>query len=301
MTAPIAPAVPTLREARRRLAIDMLGIMVSASAFGFVFGLSAAEHGHYSLVEAIAMSTILFAGAAQFAGVSLVASGTPWPAIVLLTGLLNIRHLLYSAALAPWFQSVPRVKRLVAAHLLTDEAFALSLAHFRRLGRMDLGGYFIAAIVSTFIPWNLATIAGFLGGQLIESPERYGIDVVFPAAMAGLAVGLVTGRREIVAAGAGIAIGIAVALAWDPRVAVVVGGLVGPLVGLAVPGREGRASEPHLVPANSVPLGQATALADVTAEELGGGVAPERRLIPPPVPFGDLPDVSDAEHEERSS
>ena len=82
----------------------MLGIIVSAGAFGFVFGLSAAERGHYSLVEAIAMSTILFAGAAQFAGVSLVASGTPWPAIVLLTGLLNIRHLLYSAALAPWFR-----------------------------------------------------------------------------------------------------------------------------------------------------------------------------------------------------
>ncbi len=296
-----APAVPTLREARRRLAVDMLGIMVSAGAFGFVFGLSAAERGHYSLVEAIAMSTILFAGAAQFAGVSLVASGTPWPAIVLLTGLLNIRHLLYSAALAPWFQSVPRVRRLVAAHLLTDEAFALSLAHFRRLGRMDLGGYFIAAIVSTFIPWNLATIAGFLGGQLIESPERYGIDVVFPAAMAGLAVGLVTGRREIVAAGAGIAIGIAVALAWDPRVAVVVGGLVGPLVGLALPSPAGRATEPHLVPANTVPLGQATALAEVTAEELREGSPAELRIIPPPVPFGELPDVSGNEPEDRSS
>lgn len=265
MTGPVVPAVPTLREARRRLAIDMLGIMVSASAFGFVFGLSAAEHGHYSLVEAIAMSTILFAGAAQFAGVSLVASGTPWPAIVLLTGLLNIRHLLYSAALAPWFQSVPRVQRLVAAHLLTDEAFALSLAHFRRLGRVDLGGYFIAAIVSTFIPWNLATIAGFLGGQLIESPERYGIDVVFPAAMAGLAVGLVTGRREIAAAGAGVTIGIAVALAWDPRVAVVVGGLVGPLIGLAMPGPR----EPE-------------------------GIAP-------PAPFGELPGVSDTRAEEPPS
>ena len=46
----------------------------------------------------------MFAGAAQFAGVSLVAAGTPWPAIVLLTGLLNVRHLLYSAALAPWFR-----------------------------------------------------------------------------------------------------------------------------------------------------------------------------------------------------
>jgi predicted branched-subunit amino acid permease len=302
MTAPAVPtpAFPTLREARRRLAVDMLGIMVSATAFGFVFGLSAAERGHYSLVEAIAMSTILFAGAAQFAGISLVATGTPWPAIVLLTGLLNIRHLLYSAALAPWFQSVPRVQRVVAAHLMTDEAFALSLAHFRRLGRMDLGGYWMAAIVSTFIPWNLATIAGFLGGQLIESPERFGIDVVFPAAMAGLAVGLVTGRREIVAAGAGIAIGIAVALAWDPRVAVVVGGLVGPLVGLALPRPGGRATEPHLIPANPVPLGQATALADVTAEGLDEGPQPGLRLIPPPVPFGELPDVSGGEPDDRS-
>jgi predicted branched-subunit amino acid permease len=269
-----APAVLTLPEARRRLVVDMLGIIVSAAAFGFVFGLSAAQRGHYSLVEAIAMSTLVFAGAAQFAGVSLVASGTPWPAIVLLTGLLNIRHLLYSAALAPWFQSVPRIKRVAAAHLLTDEAFALSLAHFRRLGRSDLGGYWLAAIVSTFIPWNVATIAGFLGGQLIDSPEKYGIDVVFPAAMAGLAVGLVTGRREVVAIAAGVAISLVVAIAWDPRIAVVVGGLVGPLAGLALPSRGG-AGDAHLIPANPVPLGQGATLAEVTEEELNKGLPEE--------------------------
>lgn len=295
-----ASAVPTLREARRRLAVDMLAIIVSASAFGFVFGLSAAEHGHYSLIEAIAMSTLLFAGAAQFAGVSLVASGTPWPAIVLLTGLLNIRHLLYSAALAPWFQSAPRTKRVIAAHVLTDEAFALSLAHFRRLGRMDLGGYWMAAIVSTFIPWNLATIAGYLGGQLIESPEKFGIDVVFPAAMAGLAVGLVTGRREVVAIAAGVAISLLVALAWDPRVAVVVGGLVGPLAGLALPSREGKPAERRLIPANPVPLGQGMALGAVTRDELAEDPSEELALISPPVPFGDLPDVSSGEPEERT-
>ncbi len=265
-----APAVPTLREARRRLAVDMLGIMVSAGAFGFVFGLSAARLGHYSLVEAIAMSTLLFAGAAQFAGIGLVASGTPWPAIVLLTGLLNIRHLLYSAALAPWFKNVPFVQRAIAAHLLTDEAFALSLIHFRRLGRLDLGGYWLAAIGSTFIPWNLATIAGFLGGQQIESPERFGIDVVFPAAMAGLAVGLVTGRREIVALTAGVAISLVVALAWDPRIAVVVGGLLGPLAGLALPAATRVAPGPHFIPANPAPLGHLAALSEVTEEELGG-------------------------------
>ena len=43
--------------------------------------------------------------------VRLVAAGMPWPAIVLLTGLLNVRHLLYSAAIAPWFVAVPRIKR----------------------------------------------------------------------------------------------------------------------------------------------------------------------------------------------
>ncbi len=294
------PAGPTLREARRRLALDMLGIIVSASAFGFVFGLSAAQHGHYSLLEAIAMSTIVFAGAAQFAGISLVAAGTPWPAIVLLTGLLNVRHLLYSAALAPWFVKVPRAEKVVAAHVLTDEAFALSLAHFRRLGRIDLGGYWMAAIISTFIPWNLATIAGFLGGQLIESPERYGIDVVFPAAMAGLAVGLVTGRREIVAVAAGVGISLLVALAWDPRIAVVAGGLLGPVAGLALPGRARSADDAHLIPANPVPLGEGTELAEVTEEELAGGPTPERVLIPPPVPFGELPDVADQSPQDGS-
>ena len=186
---------------------------------------------------------------------------------MLLTGLLNVRHLLYSAAIAPWFVSVPRIKRAIAAHLLTDEAFALALAHFRRLGRMDLTGYWIAGFVSTFIPWNIATIAGYSRRRLIDSPERYGIDVVFPAAMAGLAVGLVAGRREVVAVAAGVAISLVVALAWDPRIAVVVGGLLGPLAGLAMPGTSEPEREPGYVPA--------------------------------PVPFGDLAGVSGTERDEH--
>jgi predicted branched-subunit amino acid permease len=120
------------------------------------------------------------------------------------------------------------------AHLLTDEAFALSLSHFRRLGRLDVAGYWIAAVGATFIPWNVATIVGFVGGQLIDDPARYGIDVVFPAAMGGLAVGLVSGRREILAVAVAIILSIGVAVAIDPRVAVVVGGLLAPVAGLAL-------------------------------------------------------------------
>ena len=55
-------------------------------------------------------------------------------------------------------------------------------------------------MAATFIPWNLATLAGVtLGGQITD-PSRLGLDVIFPAAMAGLCVGLITGRRELVAA-----------------------------------------------------------------------------------------------------
>lgn len=185
MSQSTVPPAEALAASRRRVLVDAAGIAASALGFGFVYGLSAREAG-FSPIEAVAMSVIVFGGAAQFAAVGYVASGLAWPGIVLLTGLLNARHLLYSAALAPWLTRVPIVRRAVMAHLLTDEAFALSIGHFRRLGVTDEWGYWIGAIVSTFIPWNLATLAGVLLGGQIPDPARFGIDIIFPSAMIGL-------------------------------------------------------------------------------------------------------------------
>ena len=228
------PSADPVVASRRRLITDALGIGASAAGFGFVYGLSARQAG-FSPIEAMAMSTIVFAGAAQFAAVGYIVSGLAWPGVVLLTALLNARHLLYSAALAPWLRDVPFVRRAVMAHLLTDEAFALSIGHYRRIGRGDERGYWIGAIGSTFIPWNLATLAGVWLGGGIPEPGRFGIDIIFPAAMVGLAVGLITGRRELVAAIAGAGVGVVVALVSSPSIGIVVGGLVGPAVGLLVP------------------------------------------------------------------
>jgi predicted branched-subunit amino acid permease len=242
----------TIRVARRQLVLDGLGIIVSAAGFGFVYGLTARTAGQFSPVEAMAMSLIAFGGAAQFAAIGYVASGLAWPAIALLTFLLNARHVLYSAALAPWFRGRSVAERAVAAHLLTDESFALAVAHFRRLGRFDAIGYWYPAIVTTLIPWNLATLAGVTLGDAIVEPSRFGIDVIFPAAMAGLAVGLISGRREIVAALAGGAIGVVASLAISPTIGIIAGGVLGPLVGLLVPSTAGgdggrdEAPLPHL-------------------------------------------------------
>jgi 4-azaleucine resistance transporter AzlC len=233
----------TLAQSRRRLIVDGIGIAVSAIAFGFVYGL-AAEGAGLSPIEAVAMSVIVFGGAAQFAAIGYIVGGLAWPAIVLLTALLNARHLLYSAALLPWLRDVPGPRRAIMAHLVTDEAFALSIAHFTRLGRTDERGYWIAAIGATFIPWNLATLAGVLIGREIPSPERFGLDIVFPAAMVGLAAGLITGRREVVAAIVGAVLGVGIGLLVSPSLGIIAGGMLGPAAGLAVPEGAPRSEPP---------------------------------------------------------
>jgi Predicted branched-chain amino acid permease (azaleucine resistance) len=222
-----------LRASRRQLLQDSLGIMVSAGGFGLVYGLSARTAG-FSPLEAGAMSLFVFAGASQFVAVGYVLGGFSWIAIVALTAFINARHFLYGAALAPYLSNVPRLQRAVMAHVLTDEAFALGIAHFRRIGRGDVRGYWIGAILSTFIPWNLATLIGVTIGGSIPDPTRFGLDVIFPAAMGGLAVGLITGRRELVAAVAGAVIAVGIALAWDPAAGIVAGGVLGPLLGMVV-------------------------------------------------------------------
>ncbi len=204
---------------------------LSAIGFGFVFGLSARAAG-FTPLDAGAMSVFVFAGASQFAAVGYVASGFGWLGIVILTALINARHFLYSAAIAPYLSGERATTRAAMAHVLTDEAFALSIAHFGRVGRGDRLGYWLASVVIMFIPWNLASLAGVLVGGAIPDPSRFGLDVIFPAAMAGIAVALIVGRRELVAAISGAVMGVAVGLAVDPAIGIVSGGLFGPLVAM---------------------------------------------------------------------
>jgi 4-azaleucine resistance transporter AzlC len=224
----------TTAASRRRLVVDGMGLIVSTAGFGIVYGLSAREAG-LSMAEAIAMSTLVFAGASQFAAVGYLTQGLGWPAIILLTAFINARHILYSASLGPWLSDRRRSTRAAMAHLLTDEAYALSIAHFGRLGRADAAGYWYAAIVTTFIPWNVTTVLGMMLGGAVADPTAIGLDVVFPAAMAGLALGLATGRREVTAAIAGAVVAVLVSIAWDPAGGILLGGLTGPLAAMALP------------------------------------------------------------------
>lgn len=257
-----------IRASRRQLIVDSLGIIGSVTGFGLVYGLTARAAG-FSPLEVGAMGLLVFAGAAQFAAVGYVLGGFSWAGIVLLTAFINARHVLYSAALAPYLSDRPRWLRALLGHFLTDEAFALALSHFRRIGRDDLWGYWWGAIVATFIPWNLATLAGVVLGGQIPEPGRLGLDVIFPAAMAGLAVGLISGRRELVATIVGAVSAVAVSLAWDPAAGIIAGGLLGPLVGLATPRGATERVRDSILPFGPVPAaaGSPPAAAEPAVDE----------------------------------
>lgn len=229
------PATAEESAVRREVLTGGLAVLFSQAAFGVVYGLAAKDAG-LSIVEALAMSALVYGGAAQFAALGLLTAGIPWMGIVAVTALLNARHALYSASMAPWFAVVPRRVRAVAAHPLTDEVYALTLPAFQRLGHLDLRSYALAAAL-TLPTWVIATLAGHIGGQVMPDPRVLGLDIVFPAVMGGLAVALVTERRGLVAALSGALLGVAVALVAGPTVGVLAGGIVGPLMGMALPER----------------------------------------------------------------
>ncbi|HEX7498209.1 MAG TPA: AzlC family ABC transporter permease [Candidatus Limnocylindrales bacterium] len=243
---------PTVQESRRRMLGDALAIATYALPVGLVYGLAALQ-AHFTLFDVVASSVVVLAGGSQFAAAGMVKDGAPWLAIVGVTLLVNARHLLYSAAVAPYTAERPRTERAFMAHFLTDETFALSLAHFRRLGRFDARGYWLAAMV-IFIPWNVGSALGYLAGGAVDT-HRLGLDVAFPAAMAGLSIGMVSGRRDFAAAVGAVAVAVPVALVGGTSVGLVAGAVLGPFFGLAVPASAGDKSGDRETPEPSAAAG----------------------------------------------
>ena len=104
----------------------VLPLVLSAIPFGILFGALALE-AQLSPAAALAMSMFVFAGSSQFVGANLVKNLAPVPVIVLTTFVVNLRHALYSATLAPYLKHLGQRWLLPLGFLLTDEAFAVSI------------------------------------------------------------------------------------------------------------------------------------------------------------------------------
>ena len=212
-----------VEASRRQLTRDALAIASYALPVGLVYGLAALQ-AHFSLLDVLANSTIALAGGAQFAAAGLVKDRASWLTIAGVVALINARHLLYSAAVAPYVTTRSRRERAVMAHFLTDETFALALAHFRRIGAFDRRGYWIAAM-AIFVPWTIGSCLGYVVGGAVDT-KQLGLDIAFPAAMAGLSLGMVTGRRDVAAALGAVLVAVPVGLAAGASIGLVAGALL---------------------------------------------------------------------------
>jgi 4-azaleucine resistance transporter AzlC len=204
-------------------------VLITVVVVGTSFGIVARQEG-LEPVEIMAMSVFIFAGAAQFAMVQLFKGGVGWPLVVATVLLINLRHLLMAAALRPYFARVSGARRLAAAFVLTDEAFAMAIGWFRR-GRTEVA-YYATFAVALYVLWNLATVAGMLLGPSIGEPRRFGVDFTITATFIAIVVIGVRRRSDAVVAIAAALIASALADLGASVVAVVTAGALAPLLAL---------------------------------------------------------------------
>ena len=209
--------------------VGSLALVPSVFVYGTVFGGLAAQTG-LTAAQVLGMSVLVFAGASQFVAVPMLAAGAPAVAIVVTTYVVNMRHYLMAAALAPAFRGYPRRWLALIAHLINDESFAVAVARSRPPdAKVYLGS--AAAISGAFIAGVAVGVA--LGG-LVERPERYGLDFAFPAVFLALVAVQLRRRADwLVAIGAAV-LAVALALILPGNWHIVVAGLIVSLLAASV-------------------------------------------------------------------
>ncbi len=159
---------------------DLGALAAAMVAVGASFGAITIAYGLPTWTP-FAMSTLVFAGGAQFLAAGLLAAGNP-VAAVLAGLLLNARHLPFGLAVAQTLGTRWR-DRLIGSHLMTDEAVAFALAEPDPVRRRRI--YWTVGIL-LFISWNTGTALGVLLGGATGDPDALGLDAAFPAALIAL-------------------------------------------------------------------------------------------------------------------
>lgn len=201
--------------------VGSLALVPSVFVYGTVFGGLAVQAG-LTAAQVLGMSLLVFAGASQFVAVPMLAAGAPALAIVVTTYVVNMRHYLMAATLAPSFRGFRRGWLALIAHLINDESFAVTVARSRPPDACVYLGS-AAAICGAFVAGVAVGVA--LGG-LVERPERYGLDFAFPAVFLSLVAVQLRRSSDWLVAIAAAVLAVMLALVLPGNWHIVVAGLV---------------------------------------------------------------------------
>lgn len=160
-----------------------LPIIFGYFPIGMAFGVLAVQEG-LSKLEVLLMSLLVFAGSSQFVAVGLLATGASVATIVFTTFLVNARHILMSAALAPYFKSYSRKNLFLLGIGVTDEAFAIDMGEMKKGQRS--ASYFLTLHFTAQFFWVFSTVVGAVLGNLVPEPQAWGLNFALPAMFIGL-------------------------------------------------------------------------------------------------------------------
>jgi len=212
-----------------------LPILLGVSPFGMIYGVLALSAG-LPATMAFMMSFVVYAGSAQFVGAQLIGTGAPGIVIVFTTFIVNLRHILYSASVAPHLKRLTARWRCLLAYLLTDEAYAVAITRFNKEpapppGLPSTEWYFLGAGLAQWSVWQASTAVGIALGTQI--PPGWALDFTIALTFIALVVPALTDRSSVAAA---VSAGIVAMLtaSWPYKLGLIVASISGIVVGLLV-------------------------------------------------------------------
>lgn len=173
---------------------DCVPTLLGYWSIGFAAGVLEKTSG-LSMMEIFLLSVLLYAGSAQFITAGMVAAHSSPIGIIITIFFVNLRHLLLSAALSPYFRHLSLWRNVSVGALLTDETFGVAIvesAKKRHIHEKWMHGLNVTA----YLNWIIANLTGAYLGQWITQPEKYGLDFALPAMFIGLLVLQIRSRKK---------------------------------------------------------------------------------------------------------
>ena len=163
-----------------------LPLALGVIPFGMIYGVVALGAG-LSQAAAQGMSSIIFAGSAQFISAQLFGLSAPAIIVVMTVAVVNLRHVLYSASLAPYVQALPARWKWLLAYLLTDEAYAVTITRYNQPdGSRQKHWFFLASGLLLWATWQASTAAGIFLGAAV--PTSWSLDFTLALTFIGIVV-----------------------------------------------------------------------------------------------------------------
>ncbi len=224
----------------RQALADAIPLTIPAIPFGFVVGLAVTESAMPQWVGWLT-APLIFAGAAQLAMITLAGTASLW-AVITAVLVINTRHVMYSAALAPTFRSQPRWMRWFGPFFMVDQVFALAALQTHR-SPADFRRYFLTVALLIYAVWNVVVPLGMLVGPIV--PDSWRLDFAPPVMFAGLTLFAIKRVPAAVAAIVGGFVSLATVDLRD-RLGIVVGAIAGVIAGAIAEQIIERRGRPHV-------------------------------------------------------